>query len=255
MTLKICFLGSGSAFTVGPENYHSNILLSIEKDTLLIDAGSDIRHSLHEQHLSYLDIKNVYITHLHGDHTGGLEWMALTTHFGPNYKGKPTLFISEKLLIDLWNKTLSGGLSTLRDERASIDSFFSTKPIKEGNHFIWHSIKFNLVQTVHYFSAHELMPSYGLIFTYNKTRIFFTSDTQYSPDHLASFYEEADIIFQDCETTEYRSSVHAHYSELVLLPKDIKKKMWLYHYNPGALPDAKKDGFLGFVIKGQSFLF
>jgi len=31
--------------------------------------------------------------------------------------------------------------------------------------------------------------------------------------------------------------VHAHYDELLTLPK---KKMWLYHYGPGPLPDAKK---------------
>lgn len=74
MTLKMTFLGSGSAFTVGPDNYHSNVLLEIGKDSLLIDAGSDLRHSLREQNRGYLDIKNVYITHLHGDHTGGLEW-------------------------------------------------------------------------------------------------------------------------------------------------------------------------------------
>ncbi|MEM7589467.1 MAG: ribonuclease Z, partial [Myxococcota bacterium] len=28
-----------------------------------------------------------------------------------------------------------------------------------------------------------------------------------------------------------------------------------YHYNSGKLPDAKKDGFLGFVKRGQVFDF
>jgi hypothetical protein len=31
--------------------------------------------------------------------------------------------------------------------------------------------------------------------------------------------------------------------------------MWLYHYNPGHLPDARADGFRGFVKKGQVFDF
>jgi hypothetical protein len=31
--------------------------------------------------------------------------------------------------------------------------------------------------------------------------------------------------------------------------------MWLYHYNTGDLPDAKNDGFLGYVQKGQIFEF
>lgn len=255
MTLKMIFLGSGSAFTVGFQNYQSNILFEIGDDTLLVDAGSDIRHSLFEQNKGFNDIKNVYITHLHGDHSGGLEWLALTRYFTENSNGKPNLYISETLLDDLWNKILAGGLSTLPNEEATLETFFKVHPIKHHEGFVWHNIHFKLVQTVHYYNNYELMPSFGLMFTYNKTRIFFSSDTQFAPEQLIEFYNEADIIFHDCEITEYKSSVHAHYSDLVLLPKDIKKKMWLYHYNPGKLPNAKKDGFLGFVSKGQTFTF
>lgn len=255
MTLKMTFLGSGSAFTVGPENYQSNVLFEIDQDTLLVDAGSDIRHSLRAQNKGYQDIKSVYITHLHGDHSGGLEWLALTSYFDSSYKYKPNLFTSERIVNDLWNKTLSGGLSTLTTIRATLDSFFHVYPIKQHEGFVWHDIDFKLVQTVHFYSEYELMPSFGLIFTYNKTRIFYTSDTQNAPEQLLSFYEEADIIFHDCETQNHKSGVHAHYSDLMQLPEHIKKKMWLYHYNPGELPDAKKDGFLGFVVKGQCFVF
>ena len=255
MTLKLTFLGSGSAFTVGFKNYQSNVLLEIAQDSLLIDAGSDIRHSLYELDHSYLNIKNIYVTHLHGDHTGGLEWLALTSYFTPSYEGKPTLFISEQLKDDLWNKCLSGGLSTLSNAQATLSTYFDVKPIKHHEGFTWHSIHFTLVQTVHYYNDYELMPSFGLIFTYNKKRIFFTSDTQSAPEQLLSFYEEADIIFHDCETNTVKSGVHANYVDLMQLPAHIKKKMWLYHYNPGDLPNAKKDGFLGFVVKGQSFTF
>jgi len=69
------------------------------------------------------------------------------------------------------------------------------------------------------------------------------------------YYQKADIIFHDCETLKKPSGVHAHFNELVNLDKSIKAKMWLYHYNPIALPDAKKNGFRGFVKKGQIFQF
>lgn len=255
MTLKMIFLGSGSAFTVGPENYQSNILLTVDNDTLLIDAGSDIRHSLREKNLTYKDIVTVYLTHLHGDHTGGLEYLALTTYFDPNYQGKPNLITSELIVTDLWNKSLAGGLSTLEDESATLGTFYNIIPIKQQEGFDWHGIHFDMVQTKHFFSNHEQMPSFGFIFTHNNTRVFFSSDTQHAPEQLAPFYEEADIIFHDCETQAVRSGVHAHYTELVTLPAHIKQKMWLYHYNPGKLPDAVKDGFLGLVSKGQSFEF
>ena len=78
---------------------------------------------------------------------------------------------------------------------------------------------------------------------------------QYAPHEIMDFYKWADIIFQDCETAKVLSGVHAHYTELVTLDKEIKRKMWLYHYNPGPLPNARKQGFRGFVQKGQCFDF
>ena len=77
---KLLFFGSGAAFTVGADNYQSNILLIHEQgDRLLIDCGSDIRFSLHAAGFSYLDITDIYVSHLHSDHAGGLEYMAFTT--------------------------------------------------------------------------------------------------------------------------------------------------------------------------------
>lgn len=255
MTLTINFLGSGSAFTCSSDNYQSNVLLEIGDDSLLIDAGTDMKRALFEQNKTHHDIKNVYLSHLHGDHTGGLEWLALVTYFDPSYKEKPHLILSDKLLDLLWNSILSGSLNTLTGEKATLDNYFNVKALKAFEGFTWHGIKFKLVQTVHYYSEYELMPSFGLIFTYGKKRIYFTSDTQSTPVQLLSFYEEADLIFHDCETSPNKSGVHAHYSELVELPAHLKKKMWLYHYNPGPLPDAVADGFLGFVVKAQTFVF
>ena len=255
MTLKITFLGSGSAFTVGDGNYHSNLLFQKDDDTMLIDAGSDIRLSLHDIHLNYKDIRSVYISHLHADHVGGLEWLAFNTHFDPLYQGKPILFASEHIINDLWNHSLAGGLTSLQTETASLNTYFNVHSINEHEQFVWNEINFKLVQTVHVVSDHELVPCYGLLFNYNNSRIYFTADTQCALKQLPDYYDEATIIFHDCETAEHKSGVHAHYSELVKLPAKLKKKMWLYHYNPGKLPDAEADGFLGFVKRGQTFVF
>jgi hypothetical protein len=69
------------------------------------------------------------------------------------------------------------------------------------------------------------------------------------------YYDRADVIFHDCETSPFPTKIHAHYTELLILPAKIRNKMWLYHYQPGALPDAEKDGFRGFVKRGQTFEF
>ena len=49
--------------------------------------------------------------------------------------------------------------------------------------------------------------------------------------------------------------VHPDYDDLKRLDKNVKKRMWLYHYSDLGknMPDAVADGFAGFVKEGQSF--
>ena len=251
--IKLLFLGTGSAFTVGADNYHSNMLLIDDKDNkLLIDCGSDIRFSLHDQDLSYLDITDIYISHLHSDHVGGLEYICFTTKFDPRCH-KPNLYISKDIAGSLWQNTLSGGLTSVQGDINDLDSFFNVHKVDKNSHFTWQNIQFDLVQVVHIDNGYYLMPSYGLFFEINGVKIFITTDTQLQVEKMKELYDRADIIFHDCETSKFPTPVHAHYNDLVNLPTQIKNKMWLYGYQPGQLPDATKEGFLGFVKRGQIF--
>lgn len=254
--MKLVFLGTGSAMTVGTDNYHSNMLfITDSKATLMVDCGSDARHSLFKQQMTYGDIDNVYISHLHADHAGGLEWLGLCRKFDTSYVRKPNLYISETLVQDIWDHTLAGGLSTIQNEIARLDTFFDVHPIPVNGSFIWQDCEFKIVQTVHVMNGFSLMQSFGLFCKVRGLNIFITTDTQFLPHQMMSFYENSDVIFHDCETAAITSGVHAHYDQLKSLPEKFKKKMWLYHYNPGILPDARADGFCGFVSCGQVFDF
>lgn len=254
-TMKLVFLGSGSAFTLGDDNFHSNMLLvSDQGNKLLIDCGSDIRFSLHAAGFSYVDITDIYISHLHADHAGGLEYIGFSTKFDPRCQ-KPTLYLNKDLVSKLWHSTLSGGMSSIEGRIADIKTYFNIKRIDENNYFLWENINFNIVKCVHVDNGQFIVNSYGLFFNLYGIKVFFTSDQKFCFNAIAGFYEQADIIFQDCETSYFQTQVHAHYKELLNLPQKIKNKMWLYHYQPGALPDAKKDGFCGFVKRGQTFEF
>lgn len=253
--MKLVFLGTGSSLSPTKDNYHANMIVDNGAGKrLLIDCGSDARFSLFEQGYSYKDVNAVYISHLHADHVGGLEWLAFSTYFDPDCP-KPTLFISETLVSDLWHKVLAGGLSSLADIEANLATYFNIVAIPENNTFEWESITFELVQTVHVMNGFCLAPSFGLFFRIGKHHLFITTDTQLTLNSLEKFYKRADFIFHDCEILPHKTGVHAHYSELLTLNPDYKKKMWLYHYQPIALPNAKKDGFQGFVLKGQTFTF
>lgn len=255
-TIKLIFAGSGSAFTTNCNNYHSNMLLVDEKNktNLMIDCGSDARHSLGELGFTHRDIDHVYISHLHADHAGGMEWLALSTIFDPACN-KPTLYAVPAIIDTIWSQTLRGGLSTIQGIEADLPLFFNVVPADNHGTFTWNNIIFQTVQTIHIVNNFGFMPSYGLLFTINNTRIFITTDSQSAPAQMKDFYNQSDIIFHDCETTKKPSGVHAHFKELCQLAPEVKAKMWLYHYNPGKLPDAAGAGFRGFVKKGQTFEF
>lgn len=254
--MKLIFIGSGSAFVTNNENYNSNMLLINEKNNekLLIDCGSDARHALAELGYSYKDIDNVYISHLHADHAGGMEWLALTRNFDVECD-KPVLYAQPMIIKNIWEYTLKGGLSTIQGVKTSLNYFFKAKKTNPHGVFVWEGISFQTIQTVHIVDNYCYMPSFGLMFTINGIRIFITTDTQFAPNQLHDFYANVDIIFQDCETTDKPSGVHANYKQLITLDSSIKSKMWLYHYSSEYLPDAKADGFCGFVKKGQIFEF
>lgn len=227
----------------------------VESDSgqkLLIDCGTDARKSLFAQGYTHSDINAVYISHLHCDHTGGLEWLGFSKRFIDCVK--PSLYISNDLIDALWDKVLSGGMSSLENEEASLSAFFDIQAI-ENNSFFWENYKFELIKTPHYISNQKMMPSYGLFISNESHKILLTTDTRHCPDTMQSIYDKSDLIFQDCETSESASGQHSRFQELLTLSPETKKKMWLYDYNDGDLPDAKGEGFQGFIVAGQSFNF
>ncbi|PWY56882.1 MBL fold hydrolase [Legionella qingyii] len=252
--MKLLFLGAGSGIGTDFENFQSNMLLLTDSGKkLLIDCGTDIRFSLTKAGYHSQDIDALYISHLHADHIGGIEWFAFQRKFAFQKNKMPLLIIHEHLVHLLWNSSLSGGLKTLDDKEATLSDYFNVHVVRTGHGFSWEGQKLNPVQTVHIYSNKELMPSYGLDISYNKKQYFITTDARFTPERFAPYYRDAALIFHDCETLETPSGVHAHFNQLVTLDPEIKAKIWLYHYNDGMLPDAQAHGFAGFVRCGQEF--
>jgi ribonuclease BN (tRNA processing enzyme) len=262
---KITFLGTGNAFVppvMLPDGgfscaWQSNLLLETEERTkILLDCGTDIRFSLTEQGVTAADIDGVYISHIHADHIGGMEWLAFNTYFNPN-KQKPTLFCVPDVLRDL-KEVLEPSLSPINNKKMNLEDFFeviclelSEVPVKIGQ-----GLTIKPVQVVHVPGDDVRKLSYGLVFRSleSSKTVFWTSDTVFDQTGYGS-YTSSDLILEDCELG-FRSGVHAHLDDLRTLPEEVRKKMWLYHHNPALIPDTGvRDEFAGFARKGQVIEF
>lgn len=304
--MKVTVLGCGNAFSTRNGN---NCFLLEEVDEqiapvnnrpsyrrLLIDAGWALPYMLEKNNVDIRTINDVYISHAHADHIGGLEFLAFTRYdwfTKPQFWDKfqngsaPTLIANSKLLTDLWHQSLAGGMSSLEGIDACLDTFFEPVPILPNKTFEWMGWTCKLIQQIHIMTGTIITNTFGLFMEKpGHPSIYFVTDSQHcSPRQIEIFYKRADVIFQDCEcigvetkdrASKFMSGVHANYAQLagwpsansVILPSDIKAKMYLTHYQDfvsdgkdmfGNVCDwdnlAATDGLKGFLKVGQSFEF
>ena len=114
--MKICFLGTGHGV---PEAHKkcTATLLQLGRNYYLIDAGCDVAYELAERRLPFENVKAVFITHPHSDHTNGLiPFMTITQWY---YKEADfTVFFPDEAMENAYRTQVFPGLRVpLRPEQ------------------------------------------------------------------------------------------------------------------------------------------
>jgi ribonuclease BN (tRNA processing enzyme) len=278
-------IGTGNAFST--VNFNTQFLLEEGKGKMLVDCGWTTPLALKHAGVALKDINYFYVSHAHSDHIGGLEYVAFMRYdwvTRPQTAGDfktcrpPVLIGNQKLIDDLWDHSLRGGLESMEGFEADLQTFFDVEYIYPNKSFEFEGWKCELVQQVHIVTGNVFSHTYGLMMSKPEHKtVYFTTDSQHcSPKQMTTFYKKADIIFQDCECLplQFMSGVHANYLQLSGAPEansekltdDVKKKMYLVHYqdfvsqNLDGLGNpcdwdlkAATDGFAGFVKLGNMF--
>ena len=248
--MKLTVIGCGNAFSF--RNYNQAFLLEEENRKLLIDCGSRIPIALHEMKIDPKSITDIFVSHAHGDHCGGLEEIGFLRYdwarhphvykdlaipvaphdhdfrddfmeYQPMYA--PNLIGNKQFLKDLWDHTLSGAMNSMEGFDATLATYFIPRPIDPNTPFMWAGWECRLIQQVHIMTGSVIMSTFGLFMRKEgRPSIFFTTDAQYfQPEQVKVFYDSADVIFQDCELIGvnvpekkmvYKSGVHANYAQL-----------------------------------------
>lgn len=256
--MKLTFLGVSSALS---EGFNSNMLLDTDQGkTLLMDCGVDIKYSLKAANRQISEIDAVYISHLHGDHCGSLEWLGYYFYFV--LKRKIDLYIHESLLSDLW-MMLSPSMSIHKNKNLILQDYFNIKTFDDrAMSFNFDDCMFRSYKSLHINGKYQNMYSYSLLVDNQDT-----SDKNEGLFYISFDTEEINMIdarhiFYDCDVMNL-SGVHVNYNHLKNIQDETRKKMWLYHYSDlskyngkyGEMPNAEEDGFAGFIKEGQIFDF
>jgi ribonuclease BN (tRNA processing enzyme) len=79
LTVRVQFLGSGSAFSDGGRA-NAAIHVTAPGVSLLLDCGGSAVPGI-KKHVDPASIEAIAVTHLHGDHFGGIPFLAIEQHF------------------------------------------------------------------------------------------------------------------------------------------------------------------------------
>lgn len=246
----LTFLGVGAGLS--PELGNNNVLLESEDRSvnLLIDCGPVTAHDL-KINGRLPEIQNVFITHVHDDHVGGLQlWGQLNRYV---YRQRPLLIFNEALYDELWNGSMRGGLGKINAKdhepaMATLDDYFTPRALRDGEPVQVDGLPpLTLLQSLH-------VPGKLSFSFFIGEDVFYSSDTQDLPPSVGPTGKPLRAIFQDCQLFETGNDVHTPLQRLVReLSPEQKAITHLMHYNQAPDQDAKALGFAGFVKPNEPY--
>ena len=164
MSVTVTFVGSGDAFGTGGR-FQTCILIDAPETRFVIDFGASSLIALNKMGIEHNTIETIVLTHLHGDHCGGIPFILLDamlgakrqsplTIVGPRETEKKLHTINEALMpgmnamipkfdlsyveIDVMKSTQIGNLSSLESLKMSYNNISSRIPSEIKNTSIRH---------------------------------------------------------------------------------------------------------------------
>ena len=223
--LSILILGIGDFFS--KLYYHTGFVLFMDDIPILVDCQDPLPKVLYEASqksgvkIDMSDIDHLILTHLHGDHSNGLESLGFYNYF---IRGKkPLLYTIPEVREDIWENKLKASMSPRTNNdfdkvgEMTLEDFFEPRILYPGKIQTILGMKIEIRYTRHF------IPCFGFKVLYKGRSLGYSCDTVFDPDHI-DFLSECDLILH-----ETNKKGHTEYEKLLSLPDEIKNKMLLVH--------------------------
>src|SRR6476659_1872037 len=238
--MKLTIAGSGDAFGSGGR-LNTCFLLETAKATLLVDCGASAMPALKKQGIDPNRIDAIVLSHLHGDHFGGLPFLLLDAQF---------LSRREQPLL------IAGPPGTRARLDALLEVFF---PKSTGSkwRFAWRvegiaigietdvlGPPLSTAQVIHQSGA----PSTALRLSDGKTTFAYSGDTEWT-DALGPIAAGADLFI--CECYGYAGKIAGHITWEILKSRLAglgAKRTMVTHMNPSVLDRLEELKAAGVLI-------
>jgi ribonuclease BN (tRNA processing enzyme) len=229
-------IGVGNGFSTNL--FDNNALIFGNLSKALIDCGITSWQSLSSIGIKREEIETIFITHLHFDHSGGLESAALFSKYFGKFRYK--LIIPYGLKDIIWENYLKGSLENLGNNINCLEDYFDVIYPKENE-------VFEIVNGVNakWESTHHIDGKFSCsLFINNK--LYYTSDMTFNEKLLTKAISQgASLIFHDCNFNN--GITHTSYSQLEDYSTSIKEKLFLMHHgqkDKTTIPTGNKYRFL-----------
>jgi ribonuclease BN (tRNA processing enzyme) len=174
-------------------------------------------------HIDVENIAAVVLTHLHADHSSGLEGLGFYAHFVLGRR--MPILAHPKVAERLWDGHLAAGMEwsmrRLGDPLTPrrFDDFFEIRLLDESQAVTFGPFAIECRPTIH------SLPTTAVRIHAGGRRLGCSADTAYDPG-LIDWLSAADLIVH-----ETGHGIHTPYEKLAALPENIRRKMRLTHYS------------------------
>lgn len=232
--MRVQFLGSGDAFGSGGR-FNTCIHVTQAAAGFLVDCGASSLIAMRRFDIDPNGISTIFISHLHGDHFGGLPFFILDGQF---YSGRtsPLTIVGPPGL----RQRLRDAMEVFFPGSSSIERRFTLEIIElkpEQQKAI------NDVTVTPYLVNHVCgAPPFALRFECGGKVLVYSGDTEWAQS-LVTAARDADLFI--VEASSYDKKVEHHLDWLTLrdhLPEIRAKRLVLTHMGPDMLGRAVEDG-------------